>query len=433
MDTLRKTRIALAVLSVLFAVRVAAEATARLAETAALPPLAVFQSEAIPYAALLILQSALLGGMALTLWRLGRIGPKPRAARALVAAALLYAAATVGRAIVGVFGLASGSWVDAPIATAFHLVLAAWLFIFGYWIADAALRSRLRQATRRVGRFAAYPLLLGGALALFFWLRAHDAPSGFSSYLAGFLAASGVLILELAAPYRAGWTPSRRTVLQDALYLSVVQVALPAALTLGVASVAADALDGGLGLWPTHLPIWAQAVILLVAADFLRYWLHRAAHYSIPLWRFHAVHHAPEELYLLNVGRFHPIEKSVQFLLDTAPFILLGVAPEVVALYFVFYATNGFFQHSNVDVRLGPLNWIIAGPELHRWHHSKVIEESNHNFGNNLILWDALFGTRYLPSREVGPLGLENPAYPKDFLSQIVAPVTVDPNGGPKT
>ncbi|MFQ5566823.1 MAG: sterol desaturase family protein, partial [Paracoccaceae bacterium] len=96
--------------------------------------------------------------------------------------------------------------------------------------------------------------------------------------------------------------------------------------------------------------------------------------------------------------------------------------------YFVFYAVNGFFQHSNVDARLGPLNWLVAGPELHRWHHSRIVRESNTNFGNNLIVWDALFGTRYLPERQVGVLGLLNRAYPKDFLGQTLAPVTVDPS-----
>ena len=92
-------------------------------------------------------------------------------------------------------------------------------------------------------------------------------------------------------------------------------------------------------------------------------------------------------LYWLNVGRFHPLEKAVQYALDTLPFAVLAVSQEVLATYFIFYALNGFFQHSNCRVRLGLLNYIIAGPELHRWHHSATAEESNHNFGNNLIIW----------------------------------------------
>ncbi|MCI3953893.1 MAG: hypothetical protein K0R53_3393, partial [Burkholderiales bacterium] len=43
-------------------------------------------------------------------------------------------------------------------------------------------------------------------------------------------------------------------------------------------------------------------------------------------------------LYVLNVGRFHPLEKMLHFSLDTVPFLLLGVAPEVLASYFLLYS-----------------------------------------------------------------------------------------------
>ena len=31
-------------------------------------------------------------------------------------------------------------------------------------------------------------------------------------------------------------------------------------------------------LWPHAWPIWLQAVLMVLVVDFLRYWLHRAAH-----------------------------------------------------------------------------------------------------------------------------------------------------------
>lgn len=141
------------------------------------------------------------------------------------------------------------------------------------------------------------------------------------------------------------------------------------------------------------------------------------------LWRFHSVHHSPHKLYWINVGRFHPIEETLQFLLDALPFILVGVSEEVLSLYFVFYSINGFFQHCNIELKLGYLNYIISGPELHRWHHSMVLKESNKNYGNNLIVWDLLFGTWYLPeAKEVSELGLQNRNYPLDFLNQLKSP-----------
>ena len=182
--------------------------------------------------------------------------------------------------------------------------------------------------------------------------------------------------------------------------------------------------DGGLnGYWPYDYPRHIQALLMLFSADFLRYWLHRISHEWYPLWRLHAVHHSPHKLYWLNVGRFHPGDKTLQFIFDSLPFLLLGISEEVLAIYFVFYGINGFFQHCNINLRLGFLNYVISGPELHRWHHSFVIKEANKNYGNNLIIWDLLFGTWFLPSdREIEKLGLKNRAYPLDFVNQLGTP-----------
>jgi sterol desaturase/sphingolipid hydroxylase (fatty acid hydroxylase superfamily) len=152
---------------------------------------------------------------------------------------------------------------------------------------------------------------------------------------------------------------------------------------------------------PASWPIAGQVVLLLLVSDGLRYALHVAAHRFEPLWRLHAVHHRPEKLYALNVVRFHPLEKTLQLGLDTLPFVIVAVGTEVLSLYLVIHAIHGFLQHASIDLRLGPLNGIVSGPELHRWHHSRDIAESHHNFGNNLILWDVLFGTRFLPPPSV--------------------------------
>jgi sterol desaturase/sphingolipid hydroxylase (fatty acid hydroxylase superfamily) len=125
----------------------------------------------------------------------------------------------------------------------------------------------------------------------------------------------------------------------------------------------------------------------------------------------------------LNVGRFHPIDKGLQVCLDTVPFLLLGVGEDVLGLYVVCYAINGFFQHCNIDLRLGLLNYLISGPELHRWHHSMVKQESNHIYGNNFIIWDLIFGTWYWPKDSgVQELGLVNRGYPFGVLEQMTTP-----------
>jgi sterol desaturase/sphingolipid hydroxylase (fatty acid hydroxylase superfamily) len=107
------------------------------------------------------------------------------------------------------------------------------------------------------------------------------------------------------------------------------------------------------------------------------------------------------------------------------PLALLGAGAPVLALVNVFSAVHGAFQHANVPVRLGPLNWIFSMTELHRWHHSPVPAESNHNYGGNLIVWDVIFGTRWLPADREPPevLGIEAlPAFPMGFWANLAAP-----------
>ena len=63
--------------------------------------------------------------------------------------------------------------------------------------------------------------------------------------------------------------------------------------------------------------------------------------------------------------------------------------------------------------------------ELHRWHHSRVLEEANANYGNNILLWDLVFGTVYWPrdrdaTEAVGFEGDER--FPADYLGQLRAP-----------
>ena len=281
--------------------------------------------------------------------------------------------------------------------------------------------------TARVIVVVSYPAVIAFGLGLYVALATEGVHVTSASYIAVLAGAALVTLHELRWPCRAEWRPDLREVGADMLFMLVVQVALPFLLSITLVIFVAERLrDGGLtvsGLWPHDWPVAAQAVLMLAAADFFRYWLHRAFHQYEFMWRYHAVHHSPHRLYWLNVGRFHPIEKAVQFAADTLPFALVGVSTEVLAAYFVFYAINGFFQHSNCDVRLGPLNYIVSGPELHRWHHSEFSQESDTNFGNNLIIWDVLFGTRFLPAeRAVGRLGLVNRTYPTGFIAQMKTP-----------
>ena len=265
-------------------------------------------------------------------------------------------------------------------------------------------------------------------LLLFYGLTDLGIPLAFSGYIAVIVGGLGLITLfEHILPYRQEWLPTSAEVKTDLTFMILVQILLPYLLSILSASWLVGIVRGDeahpSSYWPHTYPVWIQMLLMMFAADFLRYWLHRAAHTWDFLWRFHAVHHSVHKLNWVNVGRFHPVDKALQFLCDALPFILLGASEDVVVLYFVVYAIKGFFQHSDVDVKLGWLNYIISGPELHRWHHSRTINESNTNYGNNIIVWDLLFGSFFLPrDREVAELGLLNRNYPMTFLEQLEAP-----------
>jgi len=279
--------------------------------------------------------------------------------------------------------------------------------------------------------YVIYPVVMGIALGIHLFLVHIGVSLELATYAPVILSGGSITVLEKVRPYRSSWKGSWKDFWQELKFIALVQLLLPKLFTWGTLFFVAvwfPAISTIATFWPHHMPVAIQAVWMLLSADLLRYGLHRAAHeWSLPLWRFHAVHHSAKKLHWFNVGRFHPLEKLAQNLFDVLPFLLMGVSSEVLALYFVFYSVNGFFQHCNIEMKLGWLNYVISGPELHRWHHSKAIHESNHNYGNNLIIWDLAFISYHLPKEdEVKSLGLINPDYPQGFQEQCTAPFVGD-------
>jgi ornithine lipid hydroxylase len=272
-----------------------------------------------------------------------------------------------------------------------------------------------------------YPVVMAGVFVLFAWLQHSGGPLLVSTYVPVLLAAGIVTFLELVFPHRLEWRPPVGEIRTDFVFLTVVQLAFPPLMGfLFIYSLINPARALNLpitALWPHGWPIWSQAVLMVFVVDLLRYWLHRAAHQSDTLWRLHSVHHSVEQLYWLNTARFHLLEKALQMALDSLPFLLMAVDPRVLSLYYIAYATNGFFQHCNIDLRYGVLNYVVGSAETHRWHHSREPRESNANYGNTVIVWDLLFGTWFLPKeRHVHELGLQDRTYPKSFLGLMRAP-----------
>ena len=227
-----------------------------------------------------------------------------------------------------------------------------------------------------------YPAVLVLGVSGHLILQQQGGSVVFATYIPIVTAALLVMTLERVMPARQAWQPNAEDVKNDALYMVFIQLVLPRLLTIFFILLLIEPMQDSelaiAGVWPHHWAIGWQVLLMIVTAEFFRYWLHRFAHENAFLWRFHAVHHAPKKLYWLNVGRFHVVDKSLQYLLDALPFMLLGVGEWVIGLYMVCYSVNGFFQHSNVHLKFGWLNYIISTAD--DWASEKVASMIGFNF-----------------------------------------------------
>jgi len=237
------------------------------------------------------------------------------------------------------------------------------------------------------------------------------------------LLAIAIATAERLMPHERSWLANDGQMLTDFLHTAVskgsAQVIVAASAVMGLAG----SLPSGLGLWPSGLPVIVQVALGLAIAEFGLYWKHRIAHEWRPIWRFHAVHHSAPRLWFWNTGRFHIVDTALAIVASTTLLWLAG-APEVVYQWVgAVTAVIGMLTHCNVDVRCGIINYVFNTPNLHRWHHSTVPAEGNTNYGENLMLWDQVFGTYFLPADRRPPanIGILEPM-PTDFLGQVAQP-----------
>ena len=104
-------------------------------------------------------------------------------------------------------------------------------------------------------------------------------------------------------------------------------------------------------------------------------------------------HHLPEQVYVLMHPAGHPFNLLLlQGLIRLPLFYWLGASPEAVFAAGGIIGLQGLVSHCNVDLRAGWFNYLFAGTELHRYHHSGDPREAK-NFATALSLLDVVFGT----------------------------------------
>ncbi len=420
------------VLTGIFTFRVIAQFLLLAGDIPGLPSFEQWHSGKIPYPYLLLSQLAILWvftAQSIKFSR-GEVHPHKRLGRIFFLIGIVYFTSVLLRFLMGITVMTESRWFTVHIPLFFHLILASFILLVAAFHQQQKLFF-LRKVNRIILtllRWGIYPLIMTmGILAHYVMVYLWHIDLLLGTYVP--VVASGLVItlLEIGLPHKIEWHPKKVDVRNDILYMTLVQVLLPKLMVPVFVFFIVSPLQSFSmfpeTLWPHDLPLWLQLILMILIADFFRYWLHRVAHTNPYLWRLHAVHHSSEKLYWFNVAKFHPVEKGIQMIFDVLPFIILGVNEHVISLYFVFYSINGFFQHCNIRLEFGWLNYLISSAHLHRWHHSKIPEESNANYGNNLIVWDLLFGTYYLPkNRKINDLGLAESHYPMDFFSQLKVP-----------
>jgi sterol desaturase/sphingolipid hydroxylase (fatty acid hydroxylase superfamily) len=171
----------------------------------------------------------------------------------------------------------------------------------------------------------------------------------------------------------------------------------------------------------SRLPFWVQAIGYLVITDFVLYWIHRGFHRGF-LWKYHAVHHASEDLEWTSASRFHPVNLALGTGLVDVVALLCGVTPDIFLVIGPFNIITSCMVHANLDWTFGPLRHVFVSPVFHRWHHARAVCDKN--FASTFSLWDVMFGTYHMPAGQLpSGYGIDDKQMPEGLVPQLVYPL----------
>ncbi|KAA3531679.1 sterol desaturase family protein [Agrobacterium tumefaciens] len=285
------------------------------------------------------------------------------------------------------------------------------------------------EAVKRVLTYCSWPMVFFlGLTGAYFAFSSEHPITTFLAVYAG--AVASLFLLERYIPYETEWLQSDgetvNNIAHTLLTKGLVQLAATAAVLFPMLTaiflqpLAAMKFD----LWPSQLPMVVQVTLALMIAEFGLYWAHRIAHETVFFWRFHALHHSVVRLWVVNTGRFHVADSLFKIALSQIPLYLMGAPLQVFWWLAAVTAFIGILTHCNVDMKTGPLDYVFSTPRLHRWHHSKELPEGNTNYGENLVIFDQLFGSYFNPDRPSSTnIGI-NGEIAKGFLPQLFQPFT---------
>jgi sterol desaturase/sphingolipid hydroxylase (fatty acid hydroxylase superfamily) len=206
-----------------------------------------------------------------------------------------------------------------------------------------------------------------------------------------------MLVWEVVAPRRLlsvskllRWSSNLGLLLVNSI---VLRLLFPAA-AVGMALYTSQM---GWGLFNLlELPYWLEVFAAIILLDLLIYAQHLLMHRVPVLWRLHRVHHADLDFDLTTGSRFHTIEIIFSMLIKSLAILILGPAVFAVLVFEVVLNAMAMFNHGNVSLPQSVdriVRRLFVTPDMHRVHHSIILQETNSNYGFNLSIWDRLFKT----------------------------------------
>jgi sterol desaturase/sphingolipid hydroxylase (fatty acid hydroxylase superfamily) len=271
------------------------------------------------------------------------------------------------------------------------------------------------------------PLFFFGFLAAALWITALRPAYWLVVLLLPAIALA--FLAEAWLPYEPQWNRPRGDRLRDGLHALVNETLN----LLGILAIPlAAAWIPNAVMWPHHWPLPLQLLLAVPVADLGITLMHYLSHRLEPLWRLHAVHHSVQRMYGFNGLMKHPLHQAVEALAGTAPLLVIGMPVQVAALLAFAIALQLLLQHSNVDMRVGPLRHLFAWAPVHRFHHMKYGRAGDVNFALFFSFWDRLLGTAFHSDYRMGvdDLGVgSRPDYPRDYLAQMLEPFRHQPHG----
>lgn len=245
---------------------------------------------------------------------------------------------------------------------------------------------------------------------------------------AGIVVSSAVIIiaLERLIPY------NKQQFFRDQLFSDFILYAILQSLILGVGfSYLMEAIRASPILVTFRLASeWSiawQLIFFTCLHDLYIYFFHRFQHKSKFLWRIHEAHHSTHDVDWLSGSRSHSMEIVINQSIEFGIIALLSGNPAIPILKAAIDGVWGMYIHSNIDVRSGWLQYIINGPEMHRWHHATDTDSFNKNFSTKFAIWDWLFGTAFRPiGRKPAGYGLDDPNFPQGYIAQHLYPFRSD-------